>query len=61
MNKKLKRAYFRQSFPKTIEELWSYCKPYFTSKGIYNDEKIVFVEKEQILLKDSENLFSMGK
>ena len=31
----------------------NFCKRYFTNKGICNDEKIILVEKEEVLRKDS--------
>ena len=37
---------------KDVKDFWNFCKPYFTNKGVCNDEKIV-VEKEEILRKDS--------
>ena len=37
---------------KDVKDFLNFCKPYFTNKGVYNDEKIL-VEKEEILRKDS--------
>ena len=56
LNNQLKKAYFKQHLPKgnNVKDFWNYCKPYFTNKGICNDEKIILVEKGEILNKDSE-------
>ena len=37
---------------KDVKDFLNFCKPYFTNKGVCNDEKIL-VEKEEILRKDS--------
>ena len=54
-NKKLKKAYFKRKLPKgkDVEDFWNFCKPYFTKNGVCNDEKIILVEKEEVLRKDS--------
>ena len=55
LNKKIKKAYFKEKLPngKDLKDFWNFCKPYFTSKGVCNDEKIILVEKEEFLRKDS--------
>ena len=55
LNKKLKKAYFKEKLPKgkDVKDFWNFCKPYFTNKGFCNDEKIILVEKEEVLRKDS--------
>ena len=55
LNKKLKKAYFKAKIPKgkDVKHFWNFCKPYFTNKGVCNDEKIILVEKEEVLRKDS--------
>ena len=55
LNKKLKTAYFKEKLPegKDVKDFWNFCKPYFTNKGVCNDEKIILVEKEEVLRKDS--------
>ena len=55
LNKKLKKAYFKEKLPngKDVKDIWNFCKPYFTNKGVCNDEKIILVEKEEVLRKDS--------
>ena len=55
LNKKLKKAYFKEKLPngKDVKDFWNFCKPYFTNKGVCNDEKIILVEKEEVLRKDS--------
>ena len=36
-------------------DFWNYCKPYFTNKGICNDNRIILVENEKKTLnKDSD-------
>ena len=55
LNKKLKKAYFKAKIPKgkDVKHFCNFCKPYFTNKGVCNDEKIILVEKEEVLRKDS--------
>ena len=55
LNTKLKKAYFKEKLPKgkDVKDFWNFCKPYFTNKGVCNDEKIILVEKEEVLRKDS--------
>ena len=55
LNKKLKKAYFKEKLPngKDVKDFWNFRKPYFTNKGVCNDEKIILVEKEDVLRKDS--------
>ena len=36
-----------------MKDFWNFCKPYFTNKGVCNDKKIILVEKEEVLRKDS--------
>ena len=54
LNNKLKKTYFKQKIPKgnNVKDFWNYCKPYFTNKGICNDDRIILVEKKEILNKD---------
>ena len=55
LNKKLKKAYFKEKLPKGkhVKDFWNFCKPYFANKGVCNDQKIILVEKEEVLRKDS--------
>ena len=55
LNKKLKKAYFKENLPKEkdVKDFWNFCKPYFTNKGACNDEKRILVKKEEVLRKDS--------
>ena len=55
LNKKLNKAYFKEKLPKgkDIKDFGIFCKSYFTNKGVCNDEKIILVEKEAVLRKDS--------
>ena len=55
LNKQLKKAYFKEKLPKgkDVKYFWNFCKPYFTNKGVCNDEKIILVEKEEVVRKDS--------
>ena len=55
LNKKLKKAYFKEKLSegKDVKDFWNFCKPYFTNKGVCNDEKIILAEKEEVLRKDS--------
>ena len=52
LNKKL---YFKEKLlkGKDVKDFWNFCKPYLTNKGVCNDEKIILVEKEEVLRKDS--------
>ena len=54
-NKELNKAYFKEKLPKgkDVKDFWNFCKPYFTNNGVCNDEKLILVEKEQVLRKDS--------
>ena len=56
LNNKLKKTYFKQKLPKgnNVKDFCNYCKPYFTNKGICNDDRIILVEKNEILNKDSD-------
>ena len=56
LNNKLKKTCFKEKFPKgkNVKDFWNYCKPYFTKKGICNDDIIILVEKDEILDKDSD-------
>ena len=56
LNNKLKKTYFKQKLPKgnNVKDFWNYCKPYFTNKGICNDDRIILVKKNEILNKDSD-------
>ena len=36
-----------------MKDFWNFCKPYFTNKGVCNHKKIILVEKEEVLRKDS--------
>ena len=55
LNKKLKKAYFKEKLPKgkDVKDFWNFCKPYFTNKGVCKNERIILVEKEEVLRKDS--------
>ena len=54
LNKKLKKAYFKGKLPKgkDVKDFWNFCKPYVTNKGLCNDEKIILLEKKEVLRKD---------
>ena len=54
-DKKLKKPYFKEKLPKgkDVKDFWNFCKPYFTNKIVCNNEKIILVEKEKLLRKDS--------
>ena len=56
LNNKLKKIYFKEKLPKgnKVKDFWNYCKPYFTNKGICNDDRIILVENDKILNKDSD-------
>ena len=56
LNNKLKKTYFKEKLPKgnNVKDFWNYCKPYFTNKGICNDGRIILVENDKILNKDSD-------
>ena len=56
LNNKLKKTYFKEKLPKgnNVKDFWNYCKPYFTNKGICNDDRIILVENDKILNKDSD-------
>ena len=55
LNKKLKKAYFKEKRPKgkDVKDFWNFWKSYFTNKGVCNDERIILLEKEEVLRKDS--------
>ena len=36
-----------------MKDFWNFCKRHFTNKGVCSDEKIILVEKEEVLRKDS--------
>ena len=46
----------KEKLPKgnNLKDFWNYCKPYFTNKGICNDDRIILVENDKILNKDSD-------
>ena len=54
LNKKLKEAYFKEKLPKSkdVKDFWNFYKPCFTKKGVCNDEKMILVEKQEVLRKD---------
>ena len=56
LNNKLKKTYFKEKLLKgnNVKDFWNYCKPYFTNKGICNDDRIILVENNKILNKDSD-------
>ena len=56
LNNKLKKTYFKEKLPKgnDAKDFWNYCKLYFTNKGICNDDRIIIVENDKILNKDSD-------
>ena len=53
LNKKLKNDYFKEKLlkEKDVKDFWDFCKPYFINKGVCKDEKIILVEKEEVLRK----------
>ena len=56
INNKINKIYFKEKLPKgnNVKDFWNYCKPYFTNKGICNDDRIIFVENDKILKKDTD-------
>ena len=48
LNKKLKKVYFKEKLPKgkDVKDFGNFFKPFFTNKGVCNDEKIILIEKE---------------
>ena len=46
--------YRKTSKGNNVKDFGNYCKPYFTNKGICNDGKIILIEDEKILNKDSD-------
>ena len=56
LNNKLKKTYFEEKPPKgnNVKDFRNYHKPYFTNKGICNDDRIVLVENDKILNTDSD-------
>ena len=56
LNNKLKKTYFKEKFPKgnNVKDFRNYSKPYFTRKGICNDDRIILVENDIMLNKDSD-------
>ena len=54
-NNAFKKAYFKEKLPKgkDVKDFWNFCNPYFTNKSVCNNEKIILVEKEEVLRKDS--------
>ena len=55
LNKSLEKVYFKEKIPKgeNVKDFWNYCKPYFTSKVICNDELIILVENDKSLRKNA--------
>ena len=55
LNNKIKKTYFKEKLPKgnNVKDIWNYCKPYFTNKGICNNHRIKLVENYNILNKNS--------
>ena len=49
----IEKAYFKEKLPKEkhIKNFGKFREPYFSNKGVCNDEKIIVVEREQILRK----------
>ena len=35
-----------------MKDFWNFCKPYFTSKRIFNNNKITLVENNKVLMKN---------
>ena len=54
LNKSLKNEKENFRKEKNVKDFWNYCKPYFTSKAICNDEPIILVENNKILRKNTE-------
>ena len=56
LDNKLKKTYFKEKRPKgnNLKDFWNYCKFNFTNKGICNDDRIILVENDKILNKDSD-------
>ena len=55
LNNNFKKTYFKEKLPtgNNVKDFWNYCKPYFTNKGICNDDRIILVENDKIINKDS--------
>ena len=43
----LDKTYFKEKLPKgnNVKDFWNYCKPYFTKKGIWNDDRVILLKK----------------
>ena len=55
LNNKLKTHILKkEKLPKGnyIKIFWNYCKPYFSNKGICNDDRIMLVENDETVNKD---------
>ena len=50
LNNKLNKIHFKEKLTKgnNVKDFWNYCKPYFTNKGICNDDRIILVENDKI-------------
>ena len=56
LNNKLKKTNFEEKVPKSnnVRDFCTYYKPYFTSKDICNDDRIILVENDKFLNKNSD-------
>ena len=55
LNKKYKKAYLKEKRSKG-KDVKDFFEPCFTNKGVCNDEKIIFIENEEVLRKYSKIL-----
>ena len=55
-NNKLKKTFLKKNFRKenNVNDFWNNCKPYFRNKDICNDDRIILVENDKTLNKDSD-------
>ena len=62
LNKIEKREFFQKQEPNghSSKSFWNYCKPFFSKKALTDDGRIVLVENESIISKDTNiaNLFN---
>ena len=56
LNNKLQKTYFKENLPKgkDVKDFQNFCKPYVTNKGICDNDRMILVENDKILKKDSD-------
>ena len=56
LNNKLQKTYFKENLPKgkDVKDFSNFCKPYVTNKGICDNDRMILVENDKILKKDSD-------